>query len=244
MVAGKAARRHGEAKNSWLTGTAAWNFVALSQWIAGVRAEYDGLRVEPRLPAHVKNATITRVYRGAKYVITVENKDPAGKIAVSVTSGGVKADGTLVAAAPKGATVTKVKLVDASVAWGHTITDYRSHTLADKTPGREFTVPLMWGSYAMNASAGLRNQKSNNLILLIEYRNPTRKWAAVPENLGGWPRDANLGNLVQYRHGGKKRVNIGFIDGHVERSGDKKKLSLRDSSWWHPPRPKGWVAEF
>ena len=105
MVAGKAARRHGEAKNSWLTGTAAWNFVALSQWIAGVRAEYDGLRVEPRLPAHVKNATITRVYRGCKYVITVENRDPAGKIALTVTSGGVKADGTLVAAGSKGSTV-------------------------------------------------------------------------------------------------------------------------------------------
>ncbi len=105
MVAGKAARRHGEAKNSWLTGTAAWNFVALSQWIAGVRAEYDGLRVEPRLPAHVKNATITRMYRGCKYVITVENKDPAGKIALTVTAGNVKADGTLVAAGAKGATV-------------------------------------------------------------------------------------------------------------------------------------------
>ena len=102
---GKAARRHGEAKNSWLTGTAAWNFVALSQWIAGVRAEYAGLRIEPRLPAHVKNATITRVYRGCTYVITVENRDHAGKIALTVTSGGVKAEGTLVAAGAKGSTV-------------------------------------------------------------------------------------------------------------------------------------------
>jgi len=110
MVAGKAARRHGEAKNSWLTGTAAWNFVALSQWISGVRAEYDGLRVEPRLPAHVKNATITRVYRGCTYVIDVENRDPAGKIALSVTSGAVKSDGTLVAAGAKGAEV-RIKAV-------------------------------------------------------------------------------------------------------------------------------------
>ncbi|HPL91895.1 MAG TPA: glycosyl transferase [Treponemataceae bacterium] len=96
MVAGKAARRHGEAKNSWLTGTAAWNFVALSQWICGIRSEHQGLRVEPRLPAHVKNATITRTYRGCKYVIDIENRDPAGKIAVSVVSGGVSVDGTLV----------------------------------------------------------------------------------------------------------------------------------------------------
>ena len=105
MVAGKEARRHGEAKNSWLTGTAAWNFVALSQWISGIRAEYDGLRVEPRLPEHVKNATITRMYRGCKYVITVENKKPDGAIALSVASGDVKANGTLVASGAKGATV-------------------------------------------------------------------------------------------------------------------------------------------
>lgn len=96
MVAGKTARRHGEAKNSWLTGTAAWNFVALSQWICGIRAEHEGLRVEPRLPSHVKNATITRVYRGCKYVIEVENKKPEGDIVVSVVSGDVKVDGTLV----------------------------------------------------------------------------------------------------------------------------------------------------
>ncbi|HHU37005.1 MAG TPA: glycosyl transferase, partial [Treponema sp.] len=96
MVAGKTARRHGEAKNSWLTGTAAWNFVALSQWICGIRAEHEGLRVEPRLPSHVKNATITRVYRGCKYVIEVENKKPEGDIVVSVVSGDVTVDGTLV----------------------------------------------------------------------------------------------------------------------------------------------------
>ncbi len=105
MVAGKAARRHGEAKNSWLTGTAAWNFVALSQWISGIRSEYDGLRVEPRLPAHVKTATITRVYRGCAYVITVENRDPAGTVALSVTSGSVGVKGTLVSAGAKGARV-------------------------------------------------------------------------------------------------------------------------------------------
>ena len=50
MIAGKAAPRQGEAKNSWLTGTAAWNFIAVSQWILGVRAEFDGLRIEPCLP--------------------------------------------------------------------------------------------------------------------------------------------------------------------------------------------------
>ena len=51
MIAGKDAVRHGEAKNSWLTGTAAWNFVAISQYLLGVRPDYDGLRVHPCLGA-------------------------------------------------------------------------------------------------------------------------------------------------------------------------------------------------
>ena len=53
MIAGKDAVRHGEAKNSWLTGTAAWNFVAISQHILGVRPELDGLRVDPCIGAEV-----------------------------------------------------------------------------------------------------------------------------------------------------------------------------------------------
>jgi cellobiose phosphorylase len=100
MVAGKAARRHGEAKNSWLTGTAAWNFVALSQWICGLRAEHAGLRVEPRLPKHVKQATLTRKYRGCLYVIDVVNKKQDGVIALSVASGAAEVNGTLVSAKP------------------------------------------------------------------------------------------------------------------------------------------------
>jgi len=105
MIAGKAARRHGEAKNSWLTGTAAWNFVALSQWISGIRAEYFGLRIEPRLPAHVKTATITRMYRGCKYVISIENKNTDGKIMLTTAGANVKIDGTLVAAGAKGSEI-------------------------------------------------------------------------------------------------------------------------------------------
>jgi cellobiose phosphorylase len=104
MIAGKGAKRHGEAKNSWLTGTAAWNFVALSQWIIGIRPNFVGLTVEPRLPAHVKNATLRRSYRGAEYVITVENRDPAG--AVVLTVDGKSVDGTTLPVAASGATVS------------------------------------------------------------------------------------------------------------------------------------------
>ncbi len=84
MIAGKGSKRHGEAKNSWLTGTAAWNFVALSQWIIGIRPEFDGLRVEPRLPEHVKTARIQRFFRGAHYEISVENRKNDGAIAIEV----------------------------------------------------------------------------------------------------------------------------------------------------------------
>ena len=98
MIAGKAARRHGEAKNSWLTGTASWNFVALSQWICGIRAEYNGLRVEPRLPAHIKTATITREYQGRRYIMQVENRNPEGEIQITLTSGTAKIMGTLISA--------------------------------------------------------------------------------------------------------------------------------------------------
>jgi cellobiose phosphorylase len=98
MIAGKEARRHGEAKNSWLTGTAAWNFVALSQWICGVRPEFQGLCIEPRLPAHIKNAVITRMYRGCKYIIDVTNSNPNGTVTLAITSGNGTLRGTTVTA--------------------------------------------------------------------------------------------------------------------------------------------------
>ena len=73
MIAGKAAGRHGEAKNSWLTGTAAWNFVAVSQWLLGVRPDFDGLRIQPCLPPSFPSVEITRKFRGSTYRITVKN---------------------------------------------------------------------------------------------------------------------------------------------------------------------------
>ena len=78
MIAGKDAVRHGEAKNSWLTGTAAWNFVAISQHILGVRPEFDGLRIEPCLPAELTSLSITRRCRGAEYRISVTNSGSGG----------------------------------------------------------------------------------------------------------------------------------------------------------------------
>jgi cellobiose phosphorylase len=73
MIAGKEAALPGEAKNSWLTGTAAWTFVALSQWILGIRPEYDGLRIDPCIPAEWDGFTAQRTFRGSRYDIEIEN---------------------------------------------------------------------------------------------------------------------------------------------------------------------------
>lgn len=88
MIAGKEARNFGQAKNSWLTGTAAWNFVALSRYICGLRPEFEGLHIEPRLPSHVKKAEITRVFRGVKYVVSVVNLQNNGKVSLSCDGNG------------------------------------------------------------------------------------------------------------------------------------------------------------
>ena len=76
MIAGRDAPTHGEAKNSWLTGTAAWNMVAISQWILGIRPEHDGLRVEPVLPGAWSGFRATRRFRGTTYDIEVVRRAP------------------------------------------------------------------------------------------------------------------------------------------------------------------------
>ena len=71
MVAGADAPRFGEAKNSWLTGTAAWTFVNLSQALLGIQPEYDGLTVDPCLPGSFGDFTVKRHFRGAEYHIEI-----------------------------------------------------------------------------------------------------------------------------------------------------------------------------
>ena len=73
MIAGKDAPDFGEAKNSWLTGTTAWSFVAISQAILGIKPTLDGLLIAPCIPASVKSYSVKRRFRGAVYDITVEN---------------------------------------------------------------------------------------------------------------------------------------------------------------------------
>ena len=75
MVAGKDAVRPGEGKNSWLTGTAAWNWYTVTQFILGIKPDYDGLVIEPCIPSHWKGYTVRRKFRDAEYVIRVSNPE-------------------------------------------------------------------------------------------------------------------------------------------------------------------------
>jgi len=73
MIAGKESPTPGEAKNSWLTGTAAWNYHAITQHILGIKPDYDGLKVEPCIPKLWDSYFVSRLFRGATYQITIEN---------------------------------------------------------------------------------------------------------------------------------------------------------------------------
>ncbi len=103
MVAGRDAVREGEAKNSWLTGTAAWNYVAIAHHMLGVRPELDGLRVAPCIGPEIPTFTVTRKCRGAVYRIRVTNSLQHDEPQLTVD--GTAIDGTLVPYAAPGATV-------------------------------------------------------------------------------------------------------------------------------------------
>jgi cellobiose phosphorylase len=76
-LAGKESVKPGEAKNSWLTGTAAWNWLTITQHILGIQPTYQGLLIDPCIPSTLKEYTVVRKFRDAEYTITILN--PAGK---------------------------------------------------------------------------------------------------------------------------------------------------------------------
>jgi cellobiose phosphorylase len=84
MIAGKDAPTHGEAKNSWLTGTAAWNYVAITQWILGIRPTYDGLQVAPVIPSTWDGLTVSRKFRGTTYYISIRREGPGNDVSLTL----------------------------------------------------------------------------------------------------------------------------------------------------------------
>ena len=96
MVAGKDAARPGEGKNSWLTGTAAWMWYTVSEFILGIQPDYEGLRIDPCLPSTAKEYTVKRRFRGALYHIHVVNPNGHQKGVKRISLDGKAVSGNLV----------------------------------------------------------------------------------------------------------------------------------------------------
>ena len=110
MIAGKDAGRHGEAKNSWLTGTAAWNFVAVSQYILGIKPTYEGLMIDPSIPHEWDGFTASRLYRGARYNITVKNPNHICKGVKKMIVDGKEIAGNVIPVSANGEHTVEVEL--------------------------------------------------------------------------------------------------------------------------------------
>ena len=93
---GKQGDNFGQGKNSWLTGTAAWNMVAISQYILGIAADFDGLKIDPSIPHEWDGMKATRQFRGATYDITVKNPNHVCKGVKSMTVDGRAVDGNVI----------------------------------------------------------------------------------------------------------------------------------------------------
>jgi len=90
MIAGKDAPTHGEAKNSWLSGTAAWNYVAITQWILGIRPTFDGLAVAPVIPSDWGGFNVEREFRGVQYEIQVKRRGPGNEVRLEVDGNSIE----------------------------------------------------------------------------------------------------------------------------------------------------------
>lgn len=92
MIAGKDAYKPGEAKNSWLTGTAAWNYLAITQYILGIQTDYDGLVIDPCIPKDWNGFTVQRKFRGTTFNIEVINEEHVSKGIKEIRVDGIKQD--------------------------------------------------------------------------------------------------------------------------------------------------------
>jgi cellobiose phosphorylase len=106
MIAGRDAPGFGEAKNSWLTGAAAWNYVAITQWILGIRPTYHGLCIEPVIPPEWQGFEATRSYRGVSYAIQVQREGAGNAVRLEVDGKAVA--GTVVPLPPVGTRAVRV----------------------------------------------------------------------------------------------------------------------------------------
>lgn len=109
MIAGKDAFKPGEAKNSWLTGTAAWNYYAITQFILGIKPDYNGLEINPCIPSDWKGFEVTRKFRDATYLIDIKNTG-VNRGVKSITVNGKALSGNIIPLQPAGS-VNKIEVV-------------------------------------------------------------------------------------------------------------------------------------
>ena len=111
MIAGKDAFKPGEAKNSWLTGTASWNFYTISQYILGIKPDYNGLVIDPCIPGDWKSFKVSRKFRGATYEIEVLNPNGVSKGVKQIkVNDEVLENGNLIPVMPAGTYQVKVEM--------------------------------------------------------------------------------------------------------------------------------------
>ena len=109
-INGKESFKPGEAKNSWLTGTAAWNFYAVSQAVLGIKPQFDGLMIDPCLPAHLSHVKIDRAFRGNRYEISIVNRSNGEKGNVQVAVDGKVLQGQTIPVAEESGKVYHVEV--------------------------------------------------------------------------------------------------------------------------------------
>jgi len=100
MVAGKDAAKPGEGKNSWLTGTAAWNWITITQYILGIKPTYDGIEIDPCIPSTMKEYKVRRVLRDTTFDIIVRNPNGKQSGVSSIILDGSAIEGVIIKATP------------------------------------------------------------------------------------------------------------------------------------------------
>lgn len=102
MIAGKDAHKPGEAKNSWLTGTAAWNYYAVTQYILGIQPQYNGLKIDPCIPNDWDGFKIQRKFRNSIYNIDIKNPNHVSKGIVHILLNAKIIEGNVIPIMEKG----------------------------------------------------------------------------------------------------------------------------------------------
>lgn len=95
FIMGKDHTAHGRARHPWLTGSGGWNYTAVTRWLLGIRLSFEGMIVDPCVPADWKEFQVTREWRGAKFEISISNPHAVEKGVSSITLNGELVEGPI-----------------------------------------------------------------------------------------------------------------------------------------------------